>query len=536
MGEFFDWREICNITAFMHDGDYNDWLYGTVTSRCGCGDNRDNDPSTAFSRGFIVLLTVLATVAVLVFARQRRLARIVKNGVGEPPQQTGQAVDAEVPYTVESQGIDIDNDFIVGCAERTSDGADQTRVEAHPRTSSLHSARSTASIGAVSELVQDSRAPKKERLWYIDYARIICVACVVTEHAGGEIYADRNIAWVQQWVLPYLYVISGFSFMLSSGSIWAYLLRLVVVFLVGTLANWIADAITGRDWKHDFGNTIFQMAYVLVIAFLSFFTVPLRQALRWRHQNKDASPTLLTLAWLGASGALTIMLLVVGFVRGSFANDDQPHAANGTRAFVVYGPYVAVTYVACFYLCILTCATGCDGRAGWVLMAFIYIHRMAIAYSRGGHPVNADLFMLGMLVQKVPLHGAATVAQTAREYWPIVFVVLLLLSTPGVTGRCDLHPHYHGWERIRFYTIEWILMVLLLCGVYNTSDSRNITPWLNIWALYAYCLHVAWARLFWRPMYGALFTYLAIPGFYFLYRYLSKHQRNRTAEAEGERE
>lgn len=77
-------------------------------------------------------------------------------------------------------------------------------------------------------------------MWYLDYARILCatwpaskpkesiqssfqtmnhpspwnlvevifllqklpdkVACVVSEHSGGELFSDRNVMWVQQWL------------------------------------------------------------------------------------------------------------------------------------------------------------------------------------------------------------------------------------------------------------------------------------------------------------------------------------------------
>merc|ERR1712241_668345 len=103
-----------------------------------------------------------------------------------------------------------------------------------------------------------------------------------------------------------------------------------------------------------------------------------------------------------------------------------------------------------------------------------------------------------------------------RAYWPLVFLVILFLSTPGVTGRCDLHPMDHISERVRFYLVAWILIILLISGAFNTADPKRITPWLNSWALYAFCFHVCWARLFFIPMYGALFTYAAIPLFYLL--------------------
>merc|ERR1712032_423278 len=101
---------------------------------------------------------------------------------------------------------------------------------------------------------------------------------------------------------------------------------------------------------------------------------------------------------------------------------------------------------------------------------------------------------------------------------------MLIVSNPGVTGRCDLYPLSSAWERVRFYSIECILTVLLISGAYDMSDSKRITRWLNMWALYAYCFHVCWARIFPYPFHGALFTYGSMPVFYCLQKLLENRK------------
>merc|ERR1719272_1783896 len=77
---------------------------------------------------------------------------------------------------------------------------------------------------------------------------------------------------------------------------------------------------------------------------------------------------------------------------------------------------------------------------------------------------------------------------------------------PEVTGRCDLYPPNTMWERFRFYAIECFLVVALLSGAFNTSDSCKCTGWLTKWALFAYCTHVLFARVMPVP-FGAITSY-----------------------------
>jgi len=128
-------------------------------------------------------------------------------------------------------------------------------------------------------------AKKASRVAYFDYARVLCVACVVIEHGGGESYSNHDFFFVQQWVLPFLYLTSGVGFSMSKRPLPGYMFRAFIIFALGTGANWIADIITGRDWVHDFGNTIFQMGYVIVVLAMSLLLYPVRRVLRHATNN-----------------------------------------------------------------------------------------------------------------------------------------------------------------------------------------------------------------------------------------------------------
>eukprot|EP00438_Fugacium_kawagutii_P016137 Skav207693 [mRNA] locus=scaffold3057:107117:112773:+ [translate_table: standard] len=95
-------------------------------------------------------------------------------------------------------------------------------------------------------------------------------------------------------------------------------------------------------------------------------------------------------------------------------------------------------------------------NAGWILMLVSYLNHIMIPYDTHGHPLSPDVFLLGM-----------------------------------------------------------VLVTALVSGALRADDPNGILPWLNLW--YAFCFHVAWARLLPHP-YGALLTYGTIPLFYACHR------------------
>jgi hypothetical protein len=145
------------------------------------------------------------------------------------------------------------------------------------------------------QLPQASARAANTRLWHVDFARICAVMCVIFEHCGGEDYTHRNGVFGLWWALPYLYMSSGIGLMMSKSSMFGYVARLVCLLLVGVGANWIADVSTHRDWRHDFGNTIFQMFFVVMLIAMCIIVVPLRQSLRRRQESPDSSPNRVTL-------------------------------------------------------------------------------------------------------------------------------------------------------------------------------------------------------------------------------------------------
>ncbi|CAD7948947.1 unnamed protein product, partial [Amoebophrya sp. A25] len=134
------------------------------------------------------------------------------------------------------------------------------------------------------------KSASSQRLYHLDYGRILAVACVVTEHCGSHEYSLRNVGFVLHWVLPFLYAISGYCYALSKAPLLSYLGRLLALFCVGTGLNWGADEFSRSyllerppleptSWK----DTVFQMAFVLMLAGMALFEYPLR----WQLEAAD---------------------------------------------------------------------------------------------------------------------------------------------------------------------------------------------------------------------------------------------------------
>eukprot|EP00434_Breviolum_minutum_P033191 symbB.v1.2.029368.t1/scaffold3207.1/size61170/4 len=166
-----------------------------------------------------------------------------------------------------------------------------------------------------------------------------------------------------------------------------------------------------------------------------------------------------------------------------------------------------------FFLVSLTACWGYCSSAGWILILLSYTTHAMIPYNKGGHPLSPDLFLIGMVTYQWPLKYKARVASIWQSYWAIFLAAVLLCSMPSVSGRCDLHPLNTVWERCRFRLVEVVLVTGLVTGAFHADDPHDVTPWMNLWSLYAYCFHVAWARMLPKP-YGALLTYGSIPLFY----------------------
>mmetsp|Transcript_91304 Transcript_91304/g.185861 ORF Transcript_91304/g.185861 Transcript_91304/m.185861 type:complete len:620 (-) Transcript_91304:135-1994(-) len=375
--------------------------------------------------------------------------------------------------------------------------------------------QSTSAPFAGDEKAKDLVATEaNERRWHLDFARLLCVACVVTEHSGGTTYTQHNVGFVLQWILPYLFITSGVCFMLSKGALAPYVGRLTILFFVGFFANAIANRIAHRRVINDLGNTIFQMFYCLILIVLALATALLRQGLRWRQENRTTKVNFTFKAY----AAFWLTLTVVGAVY--YLSGLQIITVNaGDNDWFAYNADVLINFDlilleigGLFFLSSLAVLLGTTDMIGWLLLALIYIPRVVFPWNQVGYPHNVQLYVWGMVTESIKLRGSEMIGRTIRCYWMLWLVVLLILFTPGHYGRCDLHPAANYWERFRFYSIECFLSVSFVTGAWKMDDPMKLMEPLGYWAIFAYAFHVAFARVIPAP-YGVLSIAAFIPVF-----------------------
>jgi hypothetical protein len=363
------------------------------------------------------------------------------------------------------------------------------------------------------------RRERKGRLWHLDFARICAVVGVMFEHCGGEDYTHRNTIFGLWWVLPYLYMTSGMSFMMSKSSMVVYVGRLLCIFIVGVNANLFADIVRGRNWSHDFGNTIFQMFFVVMLILMAIAAEPLRIALQRRKEHAPGTATGVIVAaccW----GAIALLGLFFFAEQWSFmqlqgSSDWALYYAPILKHIPIMFAHIGGTLFLCALSTLIT-SEDKTGYIGWLLIPFIYLPKVFVPWDQDAFPHFITLYILGMVVSVWPLKGSKTIAKCVHSYWPFLLMLLCVICMPDMWGRCDVHPPFATWERFRMNLGELILVVCFLTGAFAPQDPYKATVWMGWWALYAYCFHVMWFRLLGSPC-APVLVFSAIPFFYAIF-------------------
>lgn len=452
----------------------NDWLFHVRTTSCS-GISFDNNSDSLLSRMLLPLLFITCACAVSLTSRE-----------------SDEAVQKQ-----EAQKLNAD----AGVYD-TFDTSQQREQ-----------------LASLSQQAPQSKA----RLWHLDFARICAIMCVIFEHSGGEDYTHRNIIFGLWWALPYLYMTSGIGCMMSNKSMVGYVGRLACVFAVGVGANWIADVVNHRDWAGDFGNTIFQMWFVVMLVIMAILTEPLRLALQRRRDSAYAKPTKATFFAASVFGFITLTALW-NFSRAA----PLEHKNYGNAWMQYYSPILKhipiIVALICGMLSLSIYAAIVSkpentGFIGWLLLAYVYVPSVLIPWDQSGFSHLMTLYIFSMVTTVFPLAGSDAISKCVRSYWPFVVMTLCLSSMPDMWGRCDVHPPYATWERLRLNFGEFIMVVCFVTSAFAPDDPYKVTVWMGWWSLYAYCFHVMWYRLLGSP-YGAVVTFSFIAVFYLLHVWL----------------
>jgi hypothetical protein len=384
-------------------------------------------------------------------------------------------------------------------------------------------AGSKAEGGALQPPESDS-PPVNHRRNDLDLARILCICCVVMEHSGYANYSSHNVMVGLCWVLPFLYMTSAIAWMRSKRSLVSYSFHLLIILAVGIMANWIADIIIGRDWQSDFGNTIFQMSYVIMLLLMALVTEPLRDALR---SAKGEGAKWHQLKWRFFFALFFLIVLTLWGLVGFMTQSDTTVYSRLAKEFMIKSGrsksmivwmensgmtnvldhiYVALIQVAgVLLLAHVACLFRANNLFAWILIVHIMVPRVLCPWQDAGYMHNLEFYVFGMVADAWRMKGEKGIQTGVRNYWPLVVAFLMFSALPGVVGRCDLMPPALASERWRFYGGELVFVICLVTESFQVGDPWNWLPWMTYWALYAYCFHVAWARLFPVPV-GLFFT------------------------------
>lgn len=349
----------------------------------------------------------------------------------------------------------------------------------------------------------------------LDAVRITAIMAVVTEHCGGTQYSYHNTMLVTMVVLPWLFITSGIAFMMSRSSALGYFGRLGLLFVVGFLFNMFGDIIARPGWYDDIGNTVFQMSYVVGLALFAVVSWPLRAVLR-PGSDESARQTTNYVA-LGLYGAAWLFFAIVYVANITLVPTEAFHSSWGSHVAPIFAnlPWICSHVTGFLALTSLHATLGrtTDGRLTWMLFAYVYVPRVLFPMRFALAPMMMFFFLLGLVVQSQPLSGSSGFVSFVQPYWLFVATLLILTSMADLTGRCDLYPPTTLWERFRWDAIEFVLAIMLVTKTLSASDPLKIISPLSWWALFAFCSHVCFARVFSQPSSAAILEFALMPVF-----------------------
>jgi hypothetical protein len=312
--------------------------------------------------------------------------------------------------------------------------------------------------------------------------------------------------------------------MMSRAPFATYFARYTAVFVVGVVCNIIGDAVGQRpEWYLDFGNTIFQMFYVVFIMVLSFCCWPLRSALR-----SEADPFGGGVLCCDLPERLACLCLYGGIFIGSYTcyllGLDVTFLVGGLEEGGAWSAYIVDVFLNLFHIIAHSFGFATlvslhvflrrkpDGWLTWLLLAYIYVPVILFPSKMAYGPQMIMLYLLGFVARCFPFAGSEGYARDVRSYSVLIIVMLTSISMPELLGRCDIYPPLTMWERFRSYFLEAFLATVLLTGAVSASDPHGLLRPLGWWALIAFCTHVMLARILPTP-FGAVVEYALIPIF-----------------------
>mmetsp|Transcript_10988 Transcript_10988/g.19882 ORF Transcript_10988/g.19882 Transcript_10988/m.19882 type:complete len:468 (-) Transcript_10988:33-1436(-) len=390
---------------------------------------------------------------------------------------------------------------------------------------------------------------KGGRAYFLDATRIFCVGLVVIDH-GAPSYSKWNTLYVQNWGLQLIFLTCGASLGFSSGGYCHYMSRLSLYVLVGVLCNWTAWIATGKDWRSDPWNVVFQMWFVVGLMGYSSLLWPLK--LLFTRMSDATKGPLFKPNVETASAFVGVCLLVSVCCLTDFAsrfgqhlldtlpviNADTQKISGGADDMTGFAYWFGgaqgsdnmksvVKSLALSIRSILVVLVAAvwfpksQAYLGWFLLFHMYGCRIASWYPAPGDRLchGLDLVLLGLTCWAFGLKWRRQLSTWAARYWFIPLIFCALAWRPGTSVRFDSKPPEAFAMRWRMQTIEFVIITMWLLAAERWFDARIFTEdrlnFMNNWALFAFMAHKA-VHIVAPPPLNWFFIVGLIPGFWFI--------------------
>mmetsp|Transcript_158190 Transcript_158190/g.484655 ORF Transcript_158190/g.484655 Transcript_158190/m.484655 type:complete len:427 (+) Transcript_158190:66-1346(+) len=376
----------------------------------------------------------------------------------------------------------------------------------------------------IDDALLDESLALNGRYVHLDVTRICCIVCVVVGTFDPRHY-EWNTLYAQSWVPQLAWLVSGICFSLTKRPLLMYLRRVLAYLAIGAVVNSAAWMINEWSWETEVWFVGHQMNFVLCVLLSVPFLAPLKNHLK-EVAAKDSRSTTEALPKKAADDHIAKH-------GGLSFNADLPWGV-----FVIAGGVAVIDVAFCLALCpalhslcallsvhglslgfrdmrteakagmmgknIGYClATICcglwivlafprlfksRGAVAWLLLANLYIHRLACGYGPGTFLLSGFYLMLvAVTAVHLGLAYRQRVGQLVHRYWMVVVFALRFCCTPGLHGALISHPPPDLYDRQRYILVEALLVVAWLTAGQHMVDPAIFTHdglgWVNMWAL-----------------------------------------------------
>lgn len=371
---------------------------------------------------------------------------------------------------------------------------------------------------------------------FLDITRVACVACVCIDH-GSSAFGQYNVMFAQEWVLQFLYLVSGIGYGMSKRGLLGYQMRLGLYVVIGVCVNWLAYVVKGLDWKGDFFNVVFHFWFVVGLMIYALLLAPLKTHLQrvreeCRERPLDVSTSesdlkmdllkVLAVVFGGFMGVLLLFKVIIepfgtplvsGFVLRismSFGEGGEfwgwPKDLVESEEFVNrLCDYFMLSLTNIYLIVICPKVFHRASITSWVVIIHTYVMRSVFYRGKEERPWKGlDLMMTTLTCYYLGLLHRRQIGEYVVRYWFIILSACALLWPSGLHERLDENPPFDSVLRFRAELLEAIFLICWLTAgdrmVEREIFTEDSMDFLNDWALLVFLVHKAIHIMFPPPL------------------------------------